>query len=195
MTGGRVRTTLVRTVRAAIALLVAVLVLVGITGFWVFSRATVDAVEPADAVVVLGGEHDGREEYALSLARQGFASTVLLSDPYPAADSVMTRLCDTRQGGIEVLCRRPVPSTTRGEAILAKQLAVERNWTRIIVVSWRFHLPRARLIFGQCYSSEPGAVLFRAVPRSYEYSVLRWEFTYAYQYFGFIKAITQGSCT
>jgi hypothetical protein len=34
----------------------------------------------------------------------------------------------------------------------------------------------------------------RAVPRRYDFSPARWEFVYAYEYAGLMKAFIQGDC-
>jgi hypothetical protein len=176
------------------AVLVALLLLMGISGYFVFTNASADALQRADAIVVLGGEHDGREDYAIGLARDGWAPTVVLSNPYPAGDPVMQRVCTPPGGGVEVLCERPVSVTTRGESEMMHRLAGERSWHKIIVVTWRYHMPRARLIFRQCFSRDPNAVVMQAVPRQYDFSVGHWEFVYAYQDFAFAKALVQGDC-
>jgi uncharacterized SAM-binding protein YcdF (DUF218 family) len=176
------------------AVVVALLLLIGISGYFVFTNASADALHRADAIVVLAGEHDGREDYAIGLARDGWAPTVVLSNPYPADDAVMQRVCAARGGGVEVLCEHPSPVTTRGEAEMMHRLAAERSWKKIIVVTWRYHMPRARWIFRQCFSRDPNAVVMQAVPRQYDFSVPHWEFVYAYQEFAFAKAFVQGDC-
>ena len=178
---------------AVLLVVVILLVDMGISGYVVFRNARVDELQHADAIVVLGGEHDGREDYGLTLAREGWASTVVLSNPYDDGDPVMNRVC-REAADIEVICRRPDPLTTRGEAAMMRQLADERSWHRIIVISWRFHLPRSRLVFRQCFASQPGAVIVTAVPRRYSYSLLGWELVYAYQWGGLAKAFAQGKC-
>jgi uncharacterized SAM-binding protein YcdF (DUF218 family) len=170
------------------------MVLIGASGFIIFSHAPIDPLQRVDAIVVLGGEHDGREDYGVSLAREGWAPTVLLSNPYGPGDPVMRRVCSESDQVVEVLCVQPQPLTTRGEAEMTRRLANEHSWKKIIVVSWRYHLPRARFIFDQCFSDQDGAVLMRAVPRRYDESVLSWEFTYMYQYGGLVKAMLQGDC-
>ena len=77
---------------------------------------------------------------------------------------------------------------------MVRSLAAQRSWTRIIVVSWRYHLPRARLVFGQCFSRRPDAVVMEAVPQRYHYSLAWWEFIYAYQYGALAKAVLLGDC-
>jgi uncharacterized SAM-binding protein YcdF (DUF218 family) len=175
------------------ATLVVVLVANGLVGFLLFSRAQGDPLERADAIIVLGGEHDGREAFGLKLAQDGLAKTVVLSDPYGPGDPVMKDACRPH-GDIEVICRAPIPSTTRGEAYLMRVLAKQRGWKKIIVASWRYHLPRARVVFDQCFSEDPGAVVMQAVPRSYHLSFVHWELIYAYQWGGLAKALWQGDC-
>lgn len=166
--------------------------LVGIGGYVAFTKARVDSLTTADAIIVLGGEHDGREAYGISLAQQGLAQTVVLSDPYGSADPTMRKYCAASTSNIEVLCIPPSPSTTRGEAMFTQDLARERGWNHVIVVTWRYHLPRARYIFDQCFD---GTVTMRPTPRAYDFSLVEWEFTYLYQIAGFVKAGVQGPCT
>ncbi|GAC67957.1 YdcF family protein [Gordonia soli] len=157
----------------------------GLVGGAVFADASADRLRPADAIVVLGGEHDGREQYGLDLARRGLASTVLISDPYGRGDDVTEQYCRARIPGVEVICFEPDPSTTRGEAGYVERLASERGWKHVIAISWRYHLPRVRHIFGQCFGGEVTAV---DTPRDYRFSAAQWGFVYAYQIAGYIKS-------
>jgi uncharacterized SAM-binding protein YcdF (DUF218 family) len=177
---------------AIVLVVVIVLIDMGISGSIVFRHAKVDDLVRADAIIVLGGEHDGREDYGVSLARAGLAPTVVLSNPYPDDDPVMRRVCSVED--VDVLCIRPDPLTTRGEAAFVRRLADERRWQRVIVISWRYHLPRARLVFEQCFSGQPGDAVFAETPRRYQYSWLEWEAVYAYQWGGLAKAVAQGKC-
>ncbi|CAM4007250.1 YdcF family protein [Tsukamurella strandjordii] len=172
-------------------LVVVVLGVVAAVGYPMFGKAKEDPLERVDAVVVLGGEHDGREQYGIDLAREGYASTVVLSNPYESHDPVMAPLCDRRIDGIEVLCEVPDPSTTRGEALFTERLAKERGWKKVIVISWRYHLPRSRFIFGNCFAGE---TVTRAVPRGYDFGPADWELIYLYQSFAMLKATVQGGC-
>ncbi|UMB70707.1 YdcF family protein [Mycobacterium paraterrae] len=162
----------------------------GVAGYAIFSNAVDSPPSHADAVVVLGGEHDGREDYGLALARSGLASTVVLSNPYSSSDQVMNRVC--HDASVEVLCVRPEPSTTHGEALLTRQLVRERHWTKIVLVTWRYHLPRARLIFRRCLSGV--SIAAKAVPRQYVLPVWYWQYLYLYQFGGIVKAMTVDRC-
>lgn len=178
---------------AAATAIVVVVLMVGVTGFPVFARARSDIVEHADAVIVLGGEHDGREEYGLQLARRVGARALVLSNPYPADDVVMRKMCNLRTE-IEIICRTPVPGTTRGEAILMRTLSDERNWAHIVGVTWRYHLVRTRLVFRQCYSNIAGDAAFQAVPGHDHTPLVLWEYIFIYQYLALMKAVIQGPC-
>jgi uncharacterized SAM-binding protein YcdF (DUF218 family) len=166
----------------------------GAAGYLIFSNAKDSALSRVDAVIVLGGEHDGREDYGLALAPQVHASTVVLSDPYPATDRLMRRVCLPRNDAVEVICSRPDPSTTRGEAMMTRRLALERHWKNILIVSWRYHLPRARLIFNQCLSAMGVSTAAKAVPRHYVLPVWYWQYLYLYQFAGIVKAVASDRC-
>lgn len=192
--GGRYRGILGRLFRPALYLTVALAVLmsgIGAVGYVAFTRASYDPARPVDAVIVLGGERDGREEYGLELARQGLTENVVLSDPYSGASKGLARLCATKDPRFKVTCVPPVPATTRGEAIFTRELATKEGWDSVLVISWRYHLPRVRYIFSQCFD---GKVFVRPVPREYEFSPIEWEYIYVYQIFGFAKAVLQGDC-
>lgn len=176
------------------AALAVILLVIGVTGLIVFTNATEDPLRRADAVIVLGGEHDGREEYGLELVRDGVAPVLVMSDPYPAEDEFMREMCQTAVPDVEVLCLKPEPLTTLGEAVMTRELAEQNGWQTVIVVSWRYHLPRARTIFRECYSADPEAMVMRAIPREYDYSVPRWLFTYLYQDAGLLKNLFQDEC-
>jgi uncharacterized SAM-binding protein YcdF (DUF218 family) len=183
-----------RTAVVATTAATAIATLNGAAGYVVFSNAADDPVSPVDAVVVLGGEHDGRESYAVDLARQGIAPTVVLSNPYAATDRVMKRMCVHHNDAVEVLCIKPEPSTTHGEALMTRRLVAQRHWTKILVVSWRYHLPRARLIFRQCLSGLGVSVGAKAIPRQYVLPVWYWQYVYLYQFGGIAKALTVDRC-
>lgn len=183
-----------RRIRAVVALVVVASTLVT---FWVaadrvYRNVQQDPLGHADAIIVLGGEHDGREDYGLELAADGYASTVVISDPYRPYSSdaaLMERVCSAGTDDIEIICRAPSPSTTQGEAMMVDDLARQRRWNSVIVVSWEFHLPRAQYIFDQCFG---GTTIMRAMPRNYGRPMWRWAYTFAYQTMAFAKAAIIG---
>ncbi len=173
---------------------VALVAAVGVYGSLVLMHTPDDTVTSADAVVVLGGEHDGREAFGVRLAHTLNAGTVVLSNPYRSNDKVMKKLCGTVSDGVTVICEKPVPSTTRGEAVFTERLAAEHHWRRVVVVSWRYHLIRARFIFDQCASGSGAAFSFVGVPREYLQTVAQFSYIFAYQVGGTLKALVQGEC-
>lgn len=188
--------TLART-RVIAALVMSVVVVVGTAltyGSLVLMRTPDDPVTKADAVVVLGGDHDGREAFGVDLAKRLSAGTVVLSDPHPRPDPLMDELCDSLQDGVQVMCEVVTPATTRGEAIFTQRLAAEHGWRHIVVVSWRYHLIRARYIFDQCATGGGASFAFVAVPREYQQSVAQFGYIFLYQVFAGLKAIVQGEC-
>jgi uncharacterized SAM-binding protein YcdF (DUF218 family) len=76
---------------------------------------------------------------------------------------------------------------------MTRELVTKRHWQSIIVVTWRFHMPRTSLIFRQCLPSTE--VSYAAVPRQYQYSLAVWEFQYLYQYAALAKAVIASSCS
>ena len=50
----------------------------------------------------------------------------------------------------EVICFRPDPVNTRGEAEFVAKLAAQRHWHQIIVIPDRTQTTRARLLFKRC---------------------------------------------
>jgi len=111
-------------------------------------------------------------------------------------------LADLRRAGIVVavvLLALAVVMALSGivlfrDAEMVHRLATPRSWSRIIVVTWRYHLPRARIILRQCFSPNADAVVMQAVPRQYDFSLAHWQFIYAYQYAAFAKAEVKGDC-
>ncbi len=118
----------------------------------VYVRPQVDAPARADAIVVLGGAHDGREELGLALASQGYAPRVLFSDPYEHSP-MMNRIC---HGGyrVEVDCFDPAPRTTLGEGRELAARARAGGWRRVIVITFTPHISRARYVLAQCWSGD-----------------------------------------
>jgi uncharacterized SAM-binding protein YcdF (DUF218 family) len=171
------------------AVLLSVPIVLGIAGYFLFTRPHGDSLAKADAIVVLGGEKDGRIDYGMDLARQGYASTVVISNSYDQGDPMIERVCAAGTPAITVICFRPSPFSTRGEAMFVARAAAERHWKHVIVVSWDFHMVRARFIFHQCFAGE---VTMRPVPRAYDFTPTRWAQVYGYQFGALVKAAILG---
>jgi uncharacterized SAM-binding protein YcdF (DUF218 family) len=108
----------------------------------------VDDVGDVDAVVVLGGGSGERAALGRQIAEARGVPLVLAGDAAvaPRADPG----CGTKVGAWEVACVLPEDWNTAGEARAVTDLAAERGWARVGVVTSRFHVNRARTLFAQC---------------------------------------------
>lgn len=160
-----------------------VAVVVFVLALWpVYVRPQREQPASADAILVLGGAHDGREALGLRLAREGYAPRVLISNPYEDSP-LINRIC---HGGysFEVVCFDPSPRTTRGEGRYLADQARAHGWDRVIVVTFTPHISRARYVLGKCWSGE---LLF--VDTRPDLSIPRWAYDYLYQSASYVKAV------
>jgi uncharacterized SAM-binding protein YcdF (DUF218 family) len=173
--------------RIGVGLLVVIVLWLGVC-YQVLQHPTVDKPTPADAVVVLGGPTDNRMTAALSLLSQGLSHQLVVS----GADRnlhLSWATCQSPPAGVTVSCFHPDPSTTRGEAEFVGRLATEYGWRTIIVVTSRYHVSRARLIFDRCFSGR-----IEMVAGHENVSFTDWAYQYVYQSAGYLKAFTHQSC-
>ena len=127
-----------------VVLLVVIVFLVSTARLFVWPPS--DPPSHVDAIVALGGDPGQRRmKSALELAKAGYAPVVVISlggDPKVR--------CPPTPKGIDVICFRPDPVNTRGEAEFVARLAAQRHWRRIIVIPDRTQTTRARLLFKRC---------------------------------------------
>ena len=90
-------------------------------------------------------------------------------------DSFATRhLCRARVP-FTVLCPRPRPFSTRGEAELVGRLARARSWRRVVVVTSTYHVTRARMLFDRCVDGSVALVASRPwLPRFAFGALVEW---------------------
>lgn len=167
---------------AALGAAIVVLIAIFAVGYPVYVTPVVDQPRPADAIVVLGGSSDDREQVGIDLADEGYASQLILSNPY-GPRSTLTKMCADTSKTFSIDCFVPDPNTTRGEAREIRDRAEREDWSAIIVVTSKAHLSRARYIFGKCWS---GDTVF--VPSTSDVSLLGWVWSYTYQTAGYVRA-------
>ena len=119
-------------------------------------RFLVAAAPPvsADAIVVLGGGDPNRAQYAVDLYNEGYAPLVVFSggtlvDLGLACSSAQLSLEAAQQLGLpeEAALIAPEAQSTYDEAVNLQELAAERGWRSLIVVTDPFHTRRAGRTF------------------------------------------------
>lgn len=144
----------------------------------------------ADAIVVLGVPKE-RLYVGTLLAEEGYADTIVISTPDPIKDAKrVPATCHTGLQEVRVECFTPSPFTTEGEALHVQQLAAERGWDDIIVVTYVSHINRARQYFARCV---PGvSTTFVGVNRRYDAALLINRFVY--ETGAWLKLAALGAC-
>jgi uncharacterized SAM-binding protein YcdF (DUF218 family) len=139
-----------RLVVALEALVAAWLLASGVLFLW--SPWEASPPKRASAVVVLSGDH-ARLPRALALVRDGVAPVLAISSVRRTPRwREARRLCRVgRYAGARVVCFLAVPFSTRGEAETVSRLARARRWSSLVVVTSRFHVTRARMLFRRCW--------------------------------------------
>ncbi|WP_026874863.1 YdcF family protein [Jiangella gansuensis] len=137
--------------RAVIAAAVLLVVLAVEARLFVFPPT--DTPTRADAIVVFAGPGE-RTAYGWDLARAGLAPAVVVSIHDP-------RRCEPLDDSPEEICVVPSPPTTRGEARMLADLARERGWDHVVVVTAASQSRRARLRIERCYDGELEMVAVR----------------------------------
>jgi uncharacterized SAM-binding protein YcdF (DUF218 family) len=173
--------------RVRILLAVAIVVLAGLTAR-LFVWPSTDPVQRSDAVVVLAGGRGERLHKARALVSQGIASTLVISNGRSGGWREANRLCDTPQA-FDVVCFTPKPDNTRGEAHAIRELADQRHWNRIVVVTSTYHVFRARLLLERCYRR--GLTVVGAAPPR---DPLLWASALSHEWAGTIEAGIRRNC-
>lgn len=137
----------------------------------------------AEVVVVLGPAQWWRIEWAMSIAKRSGAP-ILLSSPEPDT----AKVCHADLG-VQFICFRPDPFTTRGEARELRDQMAAHGWTTAVVVTTTPHITRTRYILGRCVSSG-----VQVVGRAPGMSPWRWVYQYVYQSGGWLRALAQSGC-
>jgi uncharacterized SAM-binding protein YcdF (DUF218 family) len=133
-----------------------------------------DSPRRTDAVVVLSGGRKFRLEKGLELIRRNVSDTLVISDGEARGWPEANLLCDGGADGFTVICFKPDPYSTQGEAQAVRRLARERSWRSVAVVTSTFHVFRARMLFERCLDADVESVGARYKLR-YLPSALFWE--------------------
>lgn len=177
--------------------LVVGLVVTGLTAARAVLFPQVDSPERVDAIVAVAGIDDDRYVFARSLAEEGVADHILVSQPpsgtgryadaidaYCASTPVAAR--DGRQ--IDVECFAPDVDTTQGETTAATRIARERGYGSLLVVTYWGHVSRVRMYFEQCFD---GPVYVTDTPRPTQISR---KYALLHETGGYFKAFLKPAC-
>lgn len=163
--------------RLLVALAAVALVVLLVIAGWVAAEGGTPPDEVAsgelDAVVALVGD-PGRLAPAERLAARTGA-VLAISDRTPASEHYpgdRTERC-AHADGDEVVCFTASPYATRGEARAVGELAAERGWQHLAVVTSRYHLRRAGLLVRQCVDEGVEVELVAADQTLWPHKVLR----------------------
>lgn len=126
---------------------VVVVVLFGVLTAVLFVYPSSPTVRHADAVVVPSGDHGERLAEAMKLIESGVTRTLV----FAGLPDSGRQLC-AGASHFEVLCLSPHPDNTRQEARAVGQLAKDRGWETIAVVTSTQHATRAGMLFRRCFS-------------------------------------------
>ena len=106
----------------------------------------------ANAVVVLSGSRTGRLDKGLALMRRRVAPVLVVSDGLDPRWPQGNRVCRDKALPYTVICFKPEPFSTRGEAEAISRLGKKRGWHSVVVVTSTYHVTRARMIFERCFT-------------------------------------------
>lgn len=118
-------------------------------------------VVPADVVMVIAGESDGRHELGAELVEEGMAPNFVVSNPSGTRDMVGSAHCRGSlrpEAATATWCLRPEPVTTTGEAMTMGRLAEKENWSSATVVTSRLHAHRVHSMFRSCTNLDVSVV-------------------------------------
>lgn len=139
-----------------VVLLAAVLVFLGLSAK-LFVWPEEEPPRRSDAIVVLARAKP-RLAKGIELIQQGIAPVLVISDGLAPGYVRANRLCRKGAPGFRVVCFRPDPHSTRGEAQRIGRMVRNRKWRAITVVTSTFHLTRTRLLFKRCVDARIDAV-------------------------------------
>jgi uncharacterized SAM-binding protein YcdF (DUF218 family) len=138
----------------------------------------------ADAIIELAGPGI-RDAATMELVHEGKAPVVVQST---VAAEAGTHTCLPQTPGVEVLCFNPNPGTTLGEARYIGQVAAQRHWQSVIIVTTPDHALRAQLRVSRCF---PGTIYVATSPLPW----FDWFKQIPYQWAASAKALLfQTSC-
>ena len=109
--------------------------------------------------------------------KAGFADTLVVST------SSTGWICPHKEATVRIICFKPNPASTRGEARFVGHLQRLENWTSILIVTAIPQTSRARIRFDRCFN---GKVLFDPVDPG---GIWSWLYNTIYEWAASFKAL------
>ncbi|GAA3309993.1 YdcF family protein [Arthrobacter ramosus] len=176
------------------AVIAALAIVWAVAGIFLYVAPPADEPQHADVLFVLGPP-DQRISYAEQLMQQGYAPTLAVSSPIDQYGRFEASICGDHRS-YRVICFKPYPFTTQGEARALKDVSDQYGWKSANVLTAQFHVTRARVIVGRCYSGDLHMVadrmdlpLFSLTDPTYS-----WAYQYLYQTAAFVKVAIHPDC-
>ena len=149
----------VKTASVPVALRVVAVILAGallwlITAFQFFYSPPQAMPQRTDALVVLGGLSRERLPVAEDLQKKLDIPVLVVSTTGLAGNIEGDTLCRADSDDPDLMCFRPTPLNTRGEAKALSELIAQNGWESVTVVTSEYHLIRAGTLIRQCTSAE-----------------------------------------
>lgn len=142
-----------------------------------------DPVQRVDAVVVLSGGEGDRMGLAIEMHADGFAPNLVITD---TASGVNNRMVgEAMEGGFDrerIFVTDLQVDSTYDEALAVRDLALIRNWDKLMVVTDPYHSFRTRFIFRRELQNSGIEILVRPVSehwftsQTWFYQVEGWQF-------------------
>lgn len=142
-----------------------------------------------DAIVVLGGLSRERLPVAQDLQESLDIPVLVVSTTGLSGNAEGDALCREDSNDPDLVCFRPDPLNTRGEADAVADLAARNGWKSITVVTSDYHLMRAGTLMRQCTSAE-----VQMVGSQPELSAGAWLDRFAVETGGLLDVWTQPEC-
>lgn len=182
-------------VALGVAGLVVAVVVAGIPLYVVPASDDPDEVD-VDVAYVIGPPTNGRMEIATEMVNEGRADAILVSLDPGAADyyEAAAHLCagdtaDVLAVDATILCDKPDPFTTRGEARWLEDEMAEHSWDSAAVITFTPHVSRTRMIMERCNTRDVAMV-----DSGGDLATSYWAYQYAYQTAAFAKAAVLQGC-
>lgn len=181
--------TRLRTAAAAITLILGFFIL----SIHLYVNPSVENPSSSDVLFVLAPS-SGRASFAEDLMEAGFAETLVVSTPASQEPGPPT-VCDEKRK-YRVICFAPDPVTTRGEARELRALSQEHGWNSATVITAKFHVSRARVIFQRCFGGELSMVAIDTPMPFVSLPDARgsWLYHIAYESAAFVKTAIDPTC-